>query len=144
MTEFTKSSKEKMHIYKIYIRSILEQSCAVWGSSITKKCENELERVQKVAVRLISNKYTTYIETLKTLQLETLKERRHKLNQRFAEKFSQNNKVNSILELNNATHNMKLWNKGKSIIINARTVRLQKFAIPYMTRHLNNKPEEKI
>ena len=40
MTEFTKSSKEKMHIYKIYIRSILEQSCAVWGSSITKKCKN--------------------------------------------------------------------------------------------------------
>ena len=97
-----------------------------------------------MAVRLISNKYTSYIETLKTLQLETLKERRHKLNQRFAEKFSQNNKVNSILELNNATHNMKLRNKGKYIIINARTVRLQKFAIPYMTRHLNNKPEEKI
>ena len=53
ITQFTKSSKEKMHIYKIYIKIILEQFCVVWGSSITKKCKNELERVQQVAVHLI-------------------------------------------------------------------------------------------
>ena len=143
MTQFTKSSKEKLHIYKIYKRRILEQSCVVWGSNNTKQCENELERVQKVAVRLISNNYTTYSETLKTLQLETLKERRHTLMQRFAEKCSKNNKVNSMFEVNNTTHKIKLRNKTKYRIINAKTVRLQKFAIPFMTRHLDNKHEEK-
>ena len=86
LINFTKSTKDKLHIYKIYIRSVLEQSCVVWGSSITKKCENELERVHKVAVKLISNNYTSYLETLKTLKLETLKERRGILSNRFAEK----------------------------------------------------------
>ena len=63
LINFTKSTKDKLHIYKIYIRSVLEQSCVVWGSSITKNRENELERVQKVAVKLISNNYTSYLET---------------------------------------------------------------------------------
>ena len=58
-------------------------------------------------------------------------------------KCSKNTKVNSMLEVNNATHKMKLRNKRKYRIINAKTVRLQKSAIPYMTKHLNNKHEEK-
>ena len=53
MSKFTKSVKDKNHIYKTYIRSVLEQSSVVWSSSITKKNKSELERVQKVAVRLI-------------------------------------------------------------------------------------------
>ena len=97
------SSKEKMHIKDI-LKSILEQSCVVGGSWITKKCEYELERVQQVAVRLISNKYTTYIEKLKTLQLKTSKERTHRLIQRFEEKCSKNTKVNSMLTVNTATN----------------------------------------
>ena len=48
-----------------------------------------------------------------------------------------------MFEVNTATHKMKLRNKRKYRIINAKTVRLQKSAIPYMTRHLNNKHEEK-
>ena len=63
--------------------------------------------------------------------------------QRFAEKCSKNPKVSSMFEVNTATHKMKLRKKGKFRIINAKTVRLQKSAIPYMTKHLNNKHEEK-
>ena len=48
-----------------------------------------------------------------------------------------------MFEVNTATHKMKLRNKRKYRIINAKTVRLQKSAIPYMTRHLNDKHEEK-
>ena len=76
MTTFTKSQEDKLHIYKTYIRSVLEQSCVVWNAGISKQNERELERVKKVSVRLISGKYESYTEALKKLELETLKERR--------------------------------------------------------------------
>ena len=37
MKNFTKSTKDKIQIYKIYIRSVIEQSCVVWNYNITKK-----------------------------------------------------------------------------------------------------------
>ena len=54
LTNFTKSTKDRLQIYKIYICSVVEQSAVVWNSSLTKYNERELERVQKVAVKLIS------------------------------------------------------------------------------------------
>ena len=74
--QFTKSLKDKRQIDQIFIRSILEQSSAVWSQNITNIFGNELKRVQKVAVKLIGNNYTTYNETLCSLQLETLQEKR--------------------------------------------------------------------
>ena len=75
-----------MHIYKTFIRSVLEQSCVVWNFNITKQNEKELERVQKVAVGLILGNYNSYKEALEYLNLESLKERRNVLSRRFAEK----------------------------------------------------------
>ena len=40
-------------IYILYIRSILEQSCQVWHYSITEEEKSDLERVQKIAYRII-------------------------------------------------------------------------------------------
>ena len=46
LTSFTKSIEDRKHIYKSFIRSVLEQSCVVWNFNITKQNERELERVQ--------------------------------------------------------------------------------------------------
>jgi hypothetical protein len=51
MTNFTKSIRDKTHIYKTYIRSVVEQSCVVWNDGLSRQNERELERVQKVAVK---------------------------------------------------------------------------------------------
>ena len=49
------------NIYNLYIRSVLEQSCVVWHHSITEDESNDLERVQKVACKVIlSNRYESY------------------------------------------------------------------------------------
>ena len=53
VAEFTKSVEDKKEIYVLYIRSILEQSSVVWHSSSTKENAEDLERVQKCAVKLI-------------------------------------------------------------------------------------------
>ena len=86
VSEFTKSKQDNVHVYKTYIRSVLEQSCVVWNSNITKQNERELEIFQKVSIGLILGKYESYTQALKSLNIETLKERRQLLCNRFAEK----------------------------------------------------------
>ena len=38
---------EMTHLWKVYCRSILEQSCVLWHSTLTKKNSEDLERCQK-------------------------------------------------------------------------------------------------
>ena len=44
---------EMLEIYILYIRSVVEHAAVVWPSSITKGEQLNLERVQKVAFRII-------------------------------------------------------------------------------------------
>ena len=53
VSSFGTSKDEKRNIYILFIRSILEQSCVVWHSSLTKENEEDLECVQKSAIRII-------------------------------------------------------------------------------------------
>jgi hypothetical protein len=79
--------EDLIDIYYLYIRSIVEQSAVVWHSSLTKGEQNDLERVQKVALRIIlRDQYTTYLEALELTGIETLKARRAKLCLNFAKK----------------------------------------------------------
>ena len=114
----------------------------MWNSSITKKNKTELERVQKVAVSIITKSTESYSDKLKELNLDTLKERRNILSARFAEKCTKNEKTKSIFKENINIHNMKLRKKEKFIITHANTVRLKRSAIPNMTKHLNKKHED--
>ena len=120
----------------------MEQSSVVWSSAITRKNINELERVQKVAIRLISKSEEPYKEKLKELNLETLQERRNKLSVRFADKCVKNPKTKPMFKKNIKEHTMKLRNKEKYHVTHARTVRLQKSSIQVMTKHLNKKHKE--
>ena len=44
MSKFTKSTIDKVHIYKTYIRSVVEQSCAVWNFNLIKKIKKKKNR----------------------------------------------------------------------------------------------------
>ena len=58
------------HIYIVYVRSLLEQSSNVWHSSLTIQNKNELERVQKVALKIIlGSDYKTYTNAMSILDL---------------------------------------------------------------------------
>ena len=80
---------ELVNIYILYLRSILEQSCQVWHFAITEEENNELERVQKVACKVIlDSEYTDYETALEILSLEKLRDRRDQLCLRFAKNVS--------------------------------------------------------
>ena len=85
VAEFTTPVEENREIYKMYIRSILEQSSVVWHSSLSSENAEDLERVQKAAVRLIlGNKYENYEDGLIKANLDSLNVRRDVLCKKFA------------------------------------------------------------
>ena len=82
---FTSARNDLKNIYLTFIRSVVEQSAVVWHSSLNKKNRQDLERVQKAAVRVIMGKnYSTYKNGLKVLKMDTLEKRRELLCLRFA------------------------------------------------------------
>jgi len=71
----------------MFIRSKLEQSASVWHSSLTKNNEIDLERVQKLALKVIlKDKYGEYKSALRKLNIESLFDRRELLCLKFAKK----------------------------------------------------------
>ena len=133
---FNVPTVDLIEIYILYIRSILEQSAVVWHSSLTVGEQLDLERVQKVALRLIlKDDYTSYSEALELTGLDSLKTRRKKLCLNFAKKCVKNEATSDIFPLNPSnvdTRQPEMYN-----VVHARTDRLAKSAIPYMARLLN-------
>ena len=95
-----------VNIYVLYIRSILEQSCQVWHFSITKEEISDLERVQKVACRIILQEdYVSYEQALEELNLQTLYERRDKLCLKFAKRCVNHPKASNMFPVSTASKN---------------------------------------
>ena len=143
VSEFCKSTEDRLHIYKMYVRSVVEQSAPVWHSSLTKENTTTLERVQRVAVKIILEGNYTYKESLDILNIPTLKERREILTARFANKCLQNEKSRSMFKLNISKSKIKLRYKKKYKEVLTKTSRLFNSAIPHMTRFLNRENEAK-
>ena len=125
-----------VQIYCLYMRSVAEQSSVVWGSSLTKGQEFDLERIQKVALRIILDKdYISYENALNTTNLKTLKDRRSDLSLNFARKCTRNIHTMNMFPLNTGPRMNR--NSEKYEVTQATTARLANSAIPTMQRQLN-------
>ena len=125
-------------IYILSIRSQLEQSAAVWSSSLTEQNKADLERVQRSALKIILGpKYESYKKALVKLNIETLEERREYLCLKFAQKCTKNEKTKQMFPLNRKMYQMNTRNKEKYLVQYANTERLKKSAIVYMQNLLN-------
>lgn len=139
ISAFTNSVEEKKHIYVLYIRSILEQSSVVWHNSLTQDNADDLERVQKCAVRIIlGNDFVNYEEALIKADLDTLKSRREVLSRNFAKKCLKNTKTKNMFPVRDKEHNMNIRNTEHFEVKFANTERLKNSAIPSMQRLLNS------
>ena len=135
---FSSSKHDLKQIYLIFVRSILEQSAVVWHSGLTARNSRDLERVQKVAVKIILGKsYENYSDGLKHLKLDSLKKRREKICLKFAKNCIQNDKVRSMFPRNKKKHKMKTRSPNVFQILKAKTKRYKKSAIPHMVSLLN-------
>ena len=85
LIEFGVPKKDLILIYTLFIRSICEQSAVVWHSSLTQENRNNIERVQKTALKIIlRNEYKTYESALVEVNLKNLDTRRETLCLNFA------------------------------------------------------------
>ena len=144
MTKFTCNKSDLKKIYILQIRSKLEQSAVVWHSSLTQKCKDRLERVQKSALRIIlGDQYSSYKNALEILNLQSLDNRRESLCLSFAKKCLQVEKFKSMFPRKDQGHRMKKRGSEKFLIRSCFTERHKKSAIPYMQRLLNRVETEK-
>ena len=126
-------------IYILFVRSILEQSSVVWHSSLTQENRDDLERVQKSAVRVIlRNSYKDYETGLAKLNLETLDDRRENLCLSFARKCTKNKKLSHMFPLREKTHEMKTRKNEKYQVYKANNERYRNSAIIHMQHLLNS------
>ena len=139
VASFTSSIEDKKTIYIQYVRSILEQSCVVWHSSLTQENCEDLERVQKSAIRIILGKsYENYEDGLKKVDLESLEDRRKNLSLKFATKSLKNEKTKPMFPLREKTHKMHARNEEEFKVNFANTKRLKISSIPFMQNELNS------
>ena len=119
------------------MRSAIEQSAVVWHSSFIEGERNDLERTQKVALRImLGSKYTSYQEALNFTGLETLANRRQKLCFNFAKKCVKNDATSWMFP--EKFHLVETRHPEKFTVTKAKTDRLGKSAIPYMQKLLNS------
>ena len=101
LVEFGVPVPDLVNMYVLYIRSILEQSCQGWNSSLTLENSQNLERVQKTSLKIIlKSEYNTYRNALELTSLTTLSERRLKLCLNFAKKCLKTQEMKQMFPLN--------------------------------------------
>ena len=140
---FGSNISEMVHLWKVYCLSVLEQSCVVWGTSITQQNIEDLERAQKYFAKLVlQEKYCDYESALIKLNLETLSERREKLLEIFAKTSIANKKLHQYFHTRKTTHQMKLKDPNFYRTTRARTEQFRGSSILSMQRLLNKRKRE--
>ena len=129
-------------VYVKEIRSLLELAVPAWHSGLTQKQSLDIERVQKVAVRVILSDCSTgksefsYDMALVVLNLEPLYIRREKLCLRFAQK-TLKSRHKDIFTSNQNKYDTRHKNQFTEKTCN--TKRCFNSPVNYLTRLLNSK-----
>ena len=130
------NKEELVDMYTKHCRSILEYAAPVWSGAITRYECMAIERVQKMALHIIlSENYLSYENALKLVNLESLECRRIHLCIKFAKKAEKSDKYMHWFSARSSVNTRQP--KVKYLEPKARTERLKKSAIPYLTRLLN-------
>ena len=127
-------------VYTKEVRSVLELAVPVWHSGLTKLQSSEIERIQKIAFRImLGSEYLSYEQACKICGSETLENRRIKLCLKFAKKNYKNDKC-MFMKISNSVQT-----RSKNIVkdYKCRTDRFQKSSLPYLSRLLNTENKKK-
>ena len=135
LCEFKVNINDLIQIYILYIRSVVEQSCVVWGSAITEQEKLDIERIQKTSLKIIYKAdYISYENALTLSKLPSLTERRAKLMLKFALKCVKNERTATMCPKSRANRTTR--NKEQYEVPYARTERYRQSAIPTIARLL--------
>ena len=138
-SKFSNNTRDLKQIYMLQIRSKLDQSAVVWHSSLSQKNRNDLERVQKSAVRcILGDKYKGYDDALEKLGLVTLDKRRNQMCLKFAKQCLKLDKMKGLFPKNESNHAMGKRCSEVYKVVRAQTERFRKSSVPSMIKMLND------
>ena len=140
---FGATNEEMVHLWTVFCRSVLEQSCIVWHSSLTNENTEDLERTQKTFCKLIlRERYKNYEDSLILLNLDSLHQRRQNLCLKFAKSGIKHNSMTDLFPEESKTHKMQTRNTNKFKVNFANTGRLKDASIIHMQNLLNDDNEQ--
>jgi hypothetical protein len=132
------SCTELVDVYYKQCRSVLELAVPAWAEALTNSECNQIERVQKTAVAIIlGDKYKTYKNALKVLDMSTLKVRRSELSLNFAKKAFKSQKFCSWFSVNENEYDKTRSLKNELNVVKTRTKKYKDSPIPHLTNILN-------
>ena len=127
-----------VHLWIIFCRSVLEQSCVVWGTSLTQENIEDLERTQKTFAKLVlKEKYKNYEDALILINLDSLETRRKEMCIKFAKNGIKNGTLNDLFQINDKKHKMKTRENNDYKVTFANTDRLKNSSVITMQNWLN-------
>ena len=131
------SNEDLLEIYRTQVRSVLELAVPAWQGNISQSDKANIERVQKSLCHIIlGDEYSSYMNALELLSLETLDNRRNKLCLKFAKKCEKHEKFKHWFKLKNNNVNTRS-DKLKYCQVQARLTRFAKNPISCLTNMLN-------
>ena len=116
----------------------------MWHSSLSLADRQDLERVQKAAVKVILGRdYQNYGDALSELRMESLFERREAMALKFVKKSLGNSNFSKLFPLKEVKHGMTARKREKYFVIPSKNKRHKDSAVPYLQNLLNKDHFEK-
>jgi hypothetical protein len=134
---FGATTEEMVHLWIVFCRSVLQQSCVMWHSSLAQENREDLEKTQKTFCKLKLKE-----KSLMQLNLDSLDEIRKIFCVKFAKSGIRYEKLNDLFPTNQKEHDMKTRKAEKYNINFANTERLKKGSIITMQTYLNEAKSE--
>ena len=137
MKRFQPPREQLLTIYTTYVRPLLEYCAPVFHASLTASQANQIERVQKRALKLIGGYDISYQQLLEDMHLDSLADRRSQLCLRFAKKLLNSAEHRDILPPERVTISTRRTRYAHLLQPYRCGARLRKSSVPYMTTLLN-------
>ena len=132
------SIEKLLETYKLRIRVFVEQNVPLWSFNLSAQMSNKIERLQKVALYVLLGKYADqdYFCNLAMLGLDTLKDRREHIAEKFAIKVLKHEDHRKMFQFSESERTRA----GKKILVPwARTSRYARSTVPSLARIINEK-----
>ena len=138
MKRYRPPQEQMIKIYTSYIRPLLEYCAPVYHAGLTAKQAQQLERVQKRALKIIAGYDKTYQQILQQLKLDTLADRRQMLCLRLGKQILNSTAHRDLLPKLRGTISGRRTRRRKTLETFCCGARLRKSSIPLMTSLINS------
>ena len=138
MKRFRPPQEQMVKIYITYIRPLLEYCAPVFHASLSAKQAQQIEKVQKRALKMIAGYDTSYQQILCQFNLETLADRRQKLCLRLGKQMLTSSAHRDLLPKFRGSISGKKTRRRNTLETFRCGARLRKSSIPLITSLINS------